>query len=1357
MFDRWKSDIDLLKASREGNAQAFGVVVGRYQSLVCAITYAATGDSGRSEELAQDAFVRAWKGLGQLQDLGKFRAWLCSIARNTVQNWFRSQGRDVVGRAASLEAASETISRESGPEEVVMFEEQQALIRQALAQMPEGVREPLVLFYREGKSTREVAAQLGLTEEAARQRIYRGRSLLREQMADMIENTIAGTRPGKAFTAAVIASIVSLGLKGTGTAAAAVGGSYGAASVLSGLTAKVTAVAVGAVILAGGIVAYKQMNDTKEPAGRSVVVESVGEAPSDAALSVVATEPDTTPAGKLAGDSETSGAAASVRTTTVVRDRRSRIAIATDGSEFEPRGVLSGRVTDIETGEPVQGARLTVSLRNVYTTITDANGFYALDRIEEAGVYNIAVSCEAYLGGSQDDGALSVNLSPDAQIVRHFRLHKACMVDVWVVDADGAGIPGATVVGTLLADDRMREVNRSVYTRTTDPNGYLLLGGFPPADTDYLITAWRTIPVGVEEREGRLYTRSECDYAPARTTVRLTDPNLVRQVRIVLERGTPVQARVEYSDGIPAANTEIEIAPAWWHCTYGLPGYRTSDDGTLTFNHIVEDWYDISVRTPTSDTGFMSQKVMRAQLPSPGDEPLVVRLPGKSPQSLASIRGFLVFHGEKIPDSVRITMMSPSGAYIFLDVTRKPDGRLEDAFAIERLEPGVYSLTFSGENIEETTVDNVVAPCSDLRVDLNYITRLELAGNVVDAQNGQPIKHFRIRVKKLRSLRGPLYVQPNRWVDFENERGDFIADLVGPGVYQVQVTAQGYATAWSEPISTDELRNVVVALSTGGSISGRVVNPKGEPIRGATVVPLSVAGGNMTEIENVFMDQSGAVETVNGAFTLDHMPAGTETIRVVHPDYAPRIVEGIPVVAGRAGANVEVVLAAGGTIEGTVYDLQGRPEAGQVIYVQDAVDYLGLGDEAAGRLGQAVTDADGFYRIEHLPAELCYVQRINKWQGQGVVCRMAAPRDGQVVRVDLGGVPVVRGRVVIDGVPLAGARLLIGPARSPHSGAFTCYATTDTQGGFTFGGALPGVYSIYRRQSAEHNSWLVVGTVTVADADTDVGVLPPNASNLYVTLNGADAADGWGIDSVFLTKGQRLGSTPTGIAEAPSAAGEPYVVKGVEPGDYVLNVRRRDQTLWQKTVTLDAGRARWELTVDLPVWKAGVAGFVRGVGACTLVLWRRQKDVLAVVQPASDGSYRVQRLPAGRYFLGEISCAFYDVPPIAEVQLHEEGDTRFDLDLSSASAGQTGFLLVQVVDERGWVRDDAQIRLDGPFGAVEPVYRDTIGRGFLTVPGSHVLNVQAGGRQGISKKVNVRPFDPYVGRPQNLVICLDRN
>lgn len=1360
MFDRWKSDVDLLKASRDGSAQAFGVLVSRYQALVCAITYGATGDSGRSEELAQDAFLRAWKGLAQLQDLNKFRSWLCSIARNTVQNWFRSQGRDVVGHAASLDAAAETMSRESGPEEMVMFEEQQAVIKQALARMPEGLREPLILFYREGKSAREVAEQLGLTEEAARQRIYRGRSLLREQVADMIENTIARTRPGKAFTAAVIASIVGLGLKGSATATAATAGSYGAVSLFSGLTAKVAAVAVGAVMIAGGIVAYKQAHGVREPSSQTMVSQSGEQGRSEPVVPATGNVPDAV--GEIDGRSGNLVAAAS--TQTGAGDEASsagpegRLGVVDDGTDalaFQPRGMLSGRITDIETGEPVSGAQLMISSGDVYTATTDANGFYCFEGIDAVGDYDVAVTCEEYVGASQGEDSLAVHLSPDAQIVRHFQLHKACMVDVWVVDANGVGIPDALVVGTSPADDRMREVNRSLAVRRTDPNGYLLLGGFAPADANYLIVAWHTVAADAEGLDGLPQADSECDYAPGRATIRLTDPSVIPQVQIVLERGAPVQARVEYADGIAAAGAEIEVTPAWWHSTYALPGYRAGEDGTLALKHVVSDLYDVSVRTPTSESGYMSRKVMQAQLPPADDEPLLVRLAEKSPQSLVSISGTLVIRGQDTPDSVRITMMSPSGAYIYLDVTRKPDGLLEDVFTIERLEPGTYSLTFSGNNIEETTVDNVVAPCSDLRVELVYVGWPSLAGRVVDAATGEPVTRFQVRIKKLQSLRGPLYVQANQWVEHQDETGAFDAVLVGPGVYQVQVAAEGYAPAWSELVNTDERRNVTVALSAGGAITGRVVNEAGEPVSGARIIPLSLACGNMPQTEGVFLGQEGAVETVGGVFTLPHVPAGSETIRLVHPSYAPRIVEGISVAAGRTTAGVEVVLPAGGTIEGYVYNLQGKPQAGQVLYVMDAVGYTGTGDEEVGRRGRAVTDANGFYRVQHLPEELCYVQRMDRRQRSGVVCRAAMPRNGQAIRVDLGGAPIVRGRVVIDGAPLAGARLLIGPVRSPHSGAFTCYTATDEHGAFIFGGAQPGVYSIHRLQTGERDQWLSLGTVTVAGSDTDVGVLPVDASILSVTLNGA-GADGWGIESVFLTRKQRPGSTPAGVAEALSTAGGGYRIKGIEPGVYTLNVKRQDQVLWQTPVELNAGEGPWELSVDLPKWNASISGRVRSGGSRVLAVWREQKDVLAIVRTESNGSCRVRHLPAGRYFIGEISCVLYDVPPIAEMQVLEGQENPLDLDLSAASGEQMGFLLVQVVDEYGWVCDDARITFDGPLGPVGPVYTEDIGRGFLTAPGRHVLNVQAAGYPGIGRTVNVKPFDPHVGRPQCLVICLNR-
>ena len=95
-------DIDLLKSCLQGHTKSFEVLVGRYQSLVCAITYGATGSVDRSEELAQETFLLAWKNLAQLKDLGKFKAWLCRIARSVIQNWLRKHQRDVVDHAAPL-------------------------------------------------------------------------------------------------------------------------------------------------------------------------------------------------------------------------------------------------------------------------------------------------------------------------------------------------------------------------------------------------------------------------------------------------------------------------------------------------------------------------------------------------------------------------------------------------------------------------------------------------------------------------------------------------------------------------------------------------------------------------------------------------------------------------------------------------------------------------------------------------------------------------------------------------------------------------------------------------------------------------------------------------------------------------------------------------------------------------------------------------------------------------------------------------------------------------------------------------------------------------------------------------------
>jgi hypothetical protein len=107
----------------------------------------ATSSVEKSEELAQGVFLRAWRSLSQLQDLSKFRAWLCSIARSTVQNWFRDRRRDVVGRAVPLDAVADKPSEESGPEEAAMIQEQRAVA----LEFPKIDRRPATANYQWGK------------------------------------------------------------------------------------------------------------------------------------------------------------------------------------------------------------------------------------------------------------------------------------------------------------------------------------------------------------------------------------------------------------------------------------------------------------------------------------------------------------------------------------------------------------------------------------------------------------------------------------------------------------------------------------------------------------------------------------------------------------------------------------------------------------------------------------------------------------------------------------------------------------------------------------------------------------------------------------------------------------------------------------------------------------------------------------------------------------------------------------------------------------------------------------------------------------------------------------------------------
>src|SRR5512136_884243 len=169
------NDAELVAESLDGNRDAFRLIVERYQTLISSLAYCATGNVSRSEDLAQETFVSAWKQLAELREPVKLRPWLCSIARFLIGKEFRRQRREPAHAAESLEAVDEWASPEPLPPDRVISDEEKAILWRSLERLPEIYREPLVLFYREHQSIEAVAQDLGLSEDAVKQRLSRGR------------------------------------------------------------------------------------------------------------------------------------------------------------------------------------------------------------------------------------------------------------------------------------------------------------------------------------------------------------------------------------------------------------------------------------------------------------------------------------------------------------------------------------------------------------------------------------------------------------------------------------------------------------------------------------------------------------------------------------------------------------------------------------------------------------------------------------------------------------------------------------------------------------------------------------------------------------------------------------------------------------------------------------------------------------------------------------------------------------------------------------------------------------------------------------------------------------------------------
>lgn len=162
-------DAVLVREASRGSESAFGQLYSRYGRMVHGLLLARIPRAD-VEDVVQDVFLTAWRGLESLRDPGAFGGWLAMIARNRATDFHR-RGVPTVDLPDSLPAPGHTGDA---------LEAQRVL--DTIRQLPEAYRETLVLRLVEGMSGPEIAERTGLTAASVRVNLHRGMKLLRERL-----------------------------------------------------------------------------------------------------------------------------------------------------------------------------------------------------------------------------------------------------------------------------------------------------------------------------------------------------------------------------------------------------------------------------------------------------------------------------------------------------------------------------------------------------------------------------------------------------------------------------------------------------------------------------------------------------------------------------------------------------------------------------------------------------------------------------------------------------------------------------------------------------------------------------------------------------------------------------------------------------------------------------------------------------------------------------------------------------------------------------------------------------------------------------------------------------------------------
>jgi RNA polymerase sigma-70 factor (ECF subfamily) len=187
------SDLSLVQRVQRGDKGAFDVLVLKYQHKVVKLVMRYVRNPAEAEDIAQDAFIKAYRALPQFRGDSAFYTWLYRIAINTAKNAVVARDRnpvdfdlDMTNNDESYEMQGRLKDSET-PEALVLTDEIRTTVNAAIANLPEDLRTAIVLRELEGLSYEEIAATMDCPVGTVRSRIFRAREAIDSRLREVFE------------------------------------------------------------------------------------------------------------------------------------------------------------------------------------------------------------------------------------------------------------------------------------------------------------------------------------------------------------------------------------------------------------------------------------------------------------------------------------------------------------------------------------------------------------------------------------------------------------------------------------------------------------------------------------------------------------------------------------------------------------------------------------------------------------------------------------------------------------------------------------------------------------------------------------------------------------------------------------------------------------------------------------------------------------------------------------------------------------------------------------------------------------------------------------------------------------------